>query len=349
MFIHKLDYYKMYYKRILVDLDDTICSTLDRDFENAKPIKSVISAINKFYNEGFEIIIQTARGQLSCNGNVLEADKKYREQIELWLIKNKVKYHELDFNKRLAQYYVDDKALTPEKFSKLKLNYLKGRSGQEVIRSGDYVYKTGKKVKNEIRWYKIVEEFEKPFKTPEIYSLIGETVSMQYIKPCKVGISRVEIKNILTFFKGIKGDESNKWNSYVRRVLDHTKINGFKLTDKIIKKLKGLSCLMDKEITFSHGDFSIDNIIKSKKGVYLIDSQIEDNLFSSYLLDEAKYLQSLNFKEDKRYKDYKSLYLNIENIRLLELTHWIRVLTYLEGKEVNIARKKIKKLINDIN
>ena len=107
------------YKTIVVDLDDTICSTFNRDFENSIANTDVINKINRFYDKGWKIIIFTARGGKSCN-TLEEKEKKYRNITEKWLHKNNVKYTELLFGKLNADYYVDDKNISIDEFIKLK-------------------------------------------------------------------------------------------------------------------------------------------------------------------------------------------------------------------------------------
>lgn len=104
-----------YYNTIVVDLDDTICYTENRDFENSIPNEDVIIKINKLYDKGWNIVIYTARGGKSCK-TLEEKEKKYRDITEKWLKKNNVKYTELFFGKMNADYYVDDKNLSIEEF-----------------------------------------------------------------------------------------------------------------------------------------------------------------------------------------------------------------------------------------
>ena len=106
---------KTKYNRIVVDLDDTLCFTQNRDFENSEPIKNVINKVNSLYKKGYEIYICTARGEKSCK-TLEEKEQKYRNITEKWLKKNNVKYTKLMFGKPNADYYVDDKNLTIEDF-----------------------------------------------------------------------------------------------------------------------------------------------------------------------------------------------------------------------------------------
>lgn len=103
------------YNTIVIDLDDTICSTKNRDFENSTPYIEVVDKINQLYDKGWKIIIFTARGGKSCK-TLEEKELKYRQVTERWLEKNNVKYNELIFGKPNADYYVDDKNINIEEF-----------------------------------------------------------------------------------------------------------------------------------------------------------------------------------------------------------------------------------------
>lgn len=108
------------YNTFVIDIDDTISITRNRDFDNSEPIQEVIDKINELYDKGVYIILFTARGMKSQNNDGIKAELKYREITERWLKQNGVKYHELLFNKRNADYYVDDKAMHIEEFIKYK-------------------------------------------------------------------------------------------------------------------------------------------------------------------------------------------------------------------------------------
>lgn len=104
------------YKRIIVDIDNTLCVVENRDFVNAKPIQKVIDKVNEYYDKGYEVIISTARGQNSCK-TIEEMQNKYFKVTTEWLDKVGVKYHKLEIGyKQNADMYVDDKAIRPDEF-----------------------------------------------------------------------------------------------------------------------------------------------------------------------------------------------------------------------------------------
>lgn len=102
---------------IVIDVDDTILTTINRDYVNSIPHEDIIQVINNLYDKGWNVILYTARGQLSMKGDLKKIEKKVRPILEDWLKRNEVKYTELLMGKPYANtYYVDDKALRPDEF-----------------------------------------------------------------------------------------------------------------------------------------------------------------------------------------------------------------------------------------
>jgi capsule biosynthesis phosphatase len=93
------------------DIDGTICTTTDGDYDYAEPIRERIELINNLYDEGHTIVFQTARGMGRTNNNQLAAYVMFynytAEQLESW----EVKYHALYLGKPSGDIYVDDKAM----------------------------------------------------------------------------------------------------------------------------------------------------------------------------------------------------------------------------------------------
>ena len=46
-------------KRLILDLDDTICTTVNRDYRNALPDLKIIERIKAYKKAGFDIVIST--------------------------------------------------------------------------------------------------------------------------------------------------------------------------------------------------------------------------------------------------------------------------------------------------
>ena len=109
------------YNTFVIDIDDTICYTQNRNFASSIPNEKVINKINELYDKGWKIVLYTARGAKSCK-TLEERIHKYKDLTQNWLEKNNVKYSELVFGKMNADYYVDDKNMSIEEFINFKEN-----------------------------------------------------------------------------------------------------------------------------------------------------------------------------------------------------------------------------------
>ena len=112
-------------KIIAFDLDDVICK---RDTEEAsvekykqcKPINNMIHIVNECYDQGYEIIIYTARGMKIFDGN---KEKIYNELYDITynhLIEWGIKFHKLIMGKINYDLLIDDKALKSEIINSFK-------------------------------------------------------------------------------------------------------------------------------------------------------------------------------------------------------------------------------------
>ncbi len=101
-------------KIYLFDLDNTLCITKKNkegnwDYLNAEPIDERIRYVNKLYDFGHKIIIDTARGCVS--------KKNWHEKTYNQLMSFGLKFHELRTGvKYNFDYSIDDKAFNSEDF-----------------------------------------------------------------------------------------------------------------------------------------------------------------------------------------------------------------------------------------
>lgn len=103
--------------RYCFDIDGTLCDTPNNkigkpDYENAQPILFMVEQVNRLYNEGNYIILQTARGK----GSGIDHTELTKKQLDGW----GYKYHELFpmFCKPTADIFIDDKGINVEDWKK---------------------------------------------------------------------------------------------------------------------------------------------------------------------------------------------------------------------------------------
>ena len=114
-------------KSIIFDLDKTLCSKkkLNESYMDVKPIKPMINLLNKLHDEGYFIIIESARNMVTqCNdeGRVIQ---NIGEDTLRWLRENNVKYDSIKFGKSYGIMYVDDKAIRPSELYKYNIDGIK--------------------------------------------------------------------------------------------------------------------------------------------------------------------------------------------------------------------------------
>lgn len=103
-------------KTYVFDLDNTLCITTkndngDWDYENSQPIQERINVVNKLFDSGNYIIIDTARGSTS--------KKNWQETTFNQLKTFGLRYNELRSGVKFsADFFIDDKGINSEDFFK---------------------------------------------------------------------------------------------------------------------------------------------------------------------------------------------------------------------------------------
>lgn len=330
-------------KSLVVDFDDTLSFTTNRDWANARPNTDLINKLNDLYDNGWNIHIVTARGQLSCNGDWIKADQKYRKQIEIWLYMHGVKYTDLSFQKKLGLYYIDDKGITPEDFLvKFRLKELKGGlSGASVVLDeyNRVIHKTADNTFDVVNWYKHASYLN--YKVPKIHKVIGNTITMDYIESRPISTPEdydraVNIAKSFSIHKPIHIEDQNRnKKNYVHRCL--TRVSDMFSDNSNNHRLNSIHNLIVADLvniksSFSHGDFSASNILvdDTDQSIYLIDPINDPTLFSSYENDIAK-LQLSYLVNDLKFTG--PIY------RGLVVGHACRVLPYIDKSNTELVAK----------
>lgn len=105
--------------KLVIDLDDTISVTEHGDYVNSKPVMETVEMIRKYHEDGFAIIIHSARQMRTHNGNVGIINVKTLPNIINWLNKYDIPYDEIIVGKPWCGYngfYIDDKSIRPSEF-----------------------------------------------------------------------------------------------------------------------------------------------------------------------------------------------------------------------------------------
>jgi capsule biosynthesis phosphatase len=100
-------------KTLVVDLDQTLCELRKpgQDYLEVLPLPGAIEALQAFKVKGWSIIVHTARGMGSLQGNIARIESEVLPTIKKWLDKWGMPYDGVVVGKPLG-IYVDDKAIS---------------------------------------------------------------------------------------------------------------------------------------------------------------------------------------------------------------------------------------------
>jgi len=168
-------------KKILCfDIDGTLVYDL---YKNPKAIEKNVTFCNEAYKDGHEIILHTARGMLSNNGdrNKIEALRPY---IVDTLNSLGILYHQLILMKPYADLYIDDKSIAAHKDLEKETGlYLyeehQSRIHNKITSNGNKIIKEGNLDGENYYYNNIPEEIKDLF--PKVYNTSRNCVVLQKI------------------------------------------------------------------------------------------------------------------------------------------------------------------------
>lgn len=125
---------------LIYDLDKTLCTKKQSNetYADVKPIQPMIDQLNRFYDEGYEIIISTARNMVTQNNDISKVVQNIGLVTMEWLNKHGIKYHGLQFGKPYGHIYIDDKSCLndPEEIER-RVQAIKDGTEEEYLK--DYL------------------------------------------------------------------------------------------------------------------------------------------------------------------------------------------------------------------
>lgn len=109
-------------KKIVVDLDGTITILSDKQYSEVSPNIKVVSKLREYKNNGFSIVINTARNMRTYEANIGKINIHTLPVIIEWLNNHDIPYDEILVGKPWCGndgFYVDDRAIRPSEFASM--------------------------------------------------------------------------------------------------------------------------------------------------------------------------------------------------------------------------------------
>ncbi|MBN8133427.1 HAD hydrolase family protein [Vibrio vulnificus] len=109
-------------KKLIVDLDGTLTQANTADYKNVLPRLDVIEQVRNYKQQGFDVVIATARNMRTYEGSVGKINIHTLPIITEWLDRHEVPYDEIIVGKPWCGhegFYIDDRAVRPSEFVNL--------------------------------------------------------------------------------------------------------------------------------------------------------------------------------------------------------------------------------------
>jgi len=109
-------------KIIAFDLDDVLCrrdtdvGAIDK-YLSCYPIQKMVDVCNECYDNGYKVVVYTARGMTSFNGDLHDVYDNLYELTKNQLSRWGVKYHKLVMGKLHYDLLIDDKAINSQRIN----------------------------------------------------------------------------------------------------------------------------------------------------------------------------------------------------------------------------------------
>jgi capsule biosynthesis phosphatase len=109
---------------IVMDVDGTLCikKRPDQSYDEVQPNPPVVERLREYRENVFYVILATSRNMNSYDGNIGLITANTAKVLMGWLDRHDIPYDELHVGKPWAGrdgFYVDDRAVRPEEFTRL--------------------------------------------------------------------------------------------------------------------------------------------------------------------------------------------------------------------------------------
>ncbi|EFP96973.1 HAD hydrolase family protein [Vibrio caribbeanicus] len=123
-------------KKLIVDLDGTLTQANTSDYKRVLPRLDVIQQLVRYKEQGFEIVISTARNMRTYEGNIGKINIHTLPIITEWLDEHNVPYDEILVGKPWCGhdgFYIDDRAVRPSEFANLSFEEINQLLEKETV------------------------------------------------------------------------------------------------------------------------------------------------------------------------------------------------------------------------
>ncbi len=129
-------------RALVVDIDGTLCpiKQTDEHYADLMPEPLMLSRLKILHADGWHIILHSARGMRSNDGNPGKIGKNVAPGLLKWLVQHDIPFDELHLAKPWPGHrgmYIDDRAVRPREFVELDFDQLEALIERDRLATPD--------------------------------------------------------------------------------------------------------------------------------------------------------------------------------------------------------------------
>ena len=363
------------FNSIVFDIDATLGRCENHEYHSATVIEPIANKLRKLHAEGYQIVLYSARGSTSRNGDMKRIETEVRPEVELWLRNNNIPYDELRFGKPLGAIYIDDKSCDLATFLSEEIDVLthskpdlliSGASGLGLKVVGDQITKTCHTAQEQVTWLDNAREMG--IEVPMIHMVGKNSYTMERLSGISLSncVSLEPFVTVMDTVDGFRGMD-HKNNVYFSWFIDKIEgrlayVDDSDFCDQLMSKLRHMEGFMNSHRSFCHEDMLFGNVIytEDKRTVFL-DPTSTSTTFNSWLMDVSKMLVSADSQYERDILGYRhnpvmpfvaelikerySCFMG--ELRVLQACRLIQLLHYIDSSKHTALIEKAKELIDE--
>jgi capsule biosynthesis phosphatase len=127
-------------RALVMDVDGTLCEvkTKAQTYLDVAPKADVVAKLKEYRALGFYIILHTSRNMRTYEGNIGKIIANTTRTLVQWLDQHGIPYDEIHVGKPWPGqhgFYVDDRAIRPDEFTRMSFEEIAHMLGNETVRS----------------------------------------------------------------------------------------------------------------------------------------------------------------------------------------------------------------------
>lgn len=182
---------------------------------------------------------------------------------------------------------------------------MRGSSGARIESAGDFIKKTCRDARYQVEWFEraIGTDLVQGLVVPYVESIDDGSYHVEYVEghllcrePSLHYVSR--LIDQVSLWSHEDPIYRSDWDGYLSRLEDHVRVSGSEAMTRALSVVERSEPFVP---SFCHGDLTFENLLVRDDDLVMIDPNSGPDLYSSFILDLGKILQSTHSNYHNRF------------------------------------------------